>query len=402
MHDESFHGSRSRERVAPNVYRRRTKTGGDVFEVMFRDVDGRQRARRLDARTERAAVREARAVLAQRDGGSRVVADRVTLSAFAAAEYLPLLESLAAAGRRSDRNVEHEQQRLRDHVEPTLGSLPLARIDGADVARMLRTLRADGYAESTLHNALTTVRAVYRLARSRKLVRTSPVDELDPAERPRRKTGGHGRRLDERELDTLVRHAPDGYRVGVAVLAYTGIRLSEACALRWQDVDLVDLELRVSGQLTRATRRQPARIVARKSGAPAFAALIFPALERILVDHLAAEQAAGRGGDSDYVLATRTGRPQAQRNLADAVEQASAAAALPRVTPHDLRRSYCSLAARRGVDPVQAARMTGHSLDTWTRHYAGDYGKAQRDEARARMLAHGFGATPEPVDEPGR
>jgi hypothetical protein len=36
--------------------------------------------------------------------------------------------------------------------------------------------------------------------------------------------------------------------------------------------------------------------------------------------------------------------------------------------------------------------MTGHSLDVWTRHYAGDYGKPQRDEARARMLEHGFGS----------
>jgi HsdM N-terminal domain len=32
--------------------------------------------------------------------------------------------------------------------------------------------------------------------------------------------------------------------------------------------------------------------------------------------------------------------------------------------------------------PGEAARMTGHSLDVWTRHYAGDYGKPQRDEAR--------------------
>jgi hypothetical protein len=28
------------------------------------------------------------------------------------------------------------------------------------------------------------------------------------------------------------------------------------------------------------------------------------------------------------------------------------------------------------------------SLDVFTRHYAGDYGKAHRDEARARMLEH--------------
>jgi hypothetical protein len=41
--------------------------------------------------------------------------------------------------------------------------------------------------------------------------------------------------------------------------------------------------------------------------------------------------------------------------------------------------------------------MTGHSLDVWTRHYAGDYGKTQRDEARARMLEHGFGAVSDEV-----
>jgi hypothetical protein len=69
------------------------------------------------------------------------------------------------------------------------------------------------------------------------------------------------------------------------------------------------------------------------------------------------------------------------------------------VTPQTLRRSVASLAARRGVDPVQAAKMTGHSLDVWTRHYAGDYGKPQRDEARARMLEHGFGGGATDADD---
>lgn len=48
---------------------------------------------------------------------------------------------------------------------------------------------------------------------------------------------------------------------------------------------------------------------------------------------------------------------------------------------------------RRGVHPVEAARMTGHSLAVWARSYAGSFGKAQRDEARARLLEHGFGTT---------
>ena len=89
--------------------------------------------------------------------------------------------------------------------------------------------------------------------------------------------------------------------------------------------------------------------------------------------------------------ASPPGTPLHQRNLARAVELAAVSAGLGKVTPHTLRKSVASLAARRGVDPVRASRMTGHSLEVWVRHYAGDYGKAQRDEARARLLASGFG-----------
>jgi hypothetical protein len=35
--------------------------------------------------------------------------------------------------------------------------------------------------------------------------------------------------------------------------------------------------------------------------------------------------------------------------------------------------------------------MTGHSLAVCPRSYAGSFGKAQRNEARARLLEHGFG-----------
>jgi hypothetical protein len=65
---------------------------------------------------------------------------------------------------------------------------------------------------------------------------------------------------------------------------------------------------------------------------------------------------------------------------------------LGKVTPKDLRTSFFSLAGRRRVDPVEAAQLTGHSLNVWDRYYARSFGKDQRDEARDRMLEHGFGA----------
>jgi hypothetical protein len=167
--------------------------------------------------------------------------------------------------------------------------------------------------------------------------------------------------------------------------------------LRWGDIDFVEGELHVRGQLQPSSGERPARWVPLlKSVASARTVPLFPAVTAALVDQLAAEQAAGRGADEDFVFCTRTGCPLGHRNVAlRGVEKAALRAGLGKVTPHDLRRSFCSLAGRRGVDPVEAAQITGHSPAVWARFYARSFGKAQRDEARDRLLEHGFGALSE-------
>ena len=257
-------------------------------------------------------------------------------------------------------------------------------------------MRSDRYAEATIAQALVVMRAIYRLARVRRVVSRSPVDELDPSERPRPKVGHVGRLLDEAELAALCRHASSGYRAVVTVLAYSGLRLSEALGLRWEDIDLVEGELHVRGQLSRWPKNGLPRIVPPKTAASVRVVPLFPDVERVLMKQLAAESRAGRGRESDLVFCSRTGGPLEQRNVARrGVEASAKAAGLGHVTPHDLRRSFCSLAGRRGIDPVEAAQMTGHSLATWMKHYAASYGKTQRDEARERLLSFGFGAVPE-------
>jgi integrase len=149
----------------------------------------------------------------------------------------------------------------------------------------------------------------------------------------------------------------------------------------------------VRGQLSMARRDRPARVVSAKTAASVRVVPLMPAVEHALVEQLEREQHAGRGRDDDFVFVTRLGTPMHQRNVAvRGVEAAAKAAGLGKVTPKDLRASLCSLSGRRGVDPVEAAQITGHSLAVWTKHYARSFGKAQRDEARARLLAHGFGS----------
>ena len=155
------------------------------------------------------------------------------------------------------------------------------------------------------------------------------------------------------------------------MLAFTGLRISEALGLRWSDVDFVDGELRVRTQLIPAKKDRPARLDPRlTTEASGRYVPLFPAVEAALADLLARELAAGRGAEGDMVFVTRTGRPVSHRNVSRAVEQAAKAAGLERATPHDLRRSFCSLAGRRGVDPIEASQITGHSPAVWARHYA--------------------------------
>jgi integrase len=211
---------------------------------------------RGDARSERAAIREARALLASRDGGERIVAASITVDDFAEREYFPMLEGLVAAGRRAERGLDRYRYDYTRYVKPRLGHMRLGEIEPRHLSDLIRAMRKGGFAESTIHNALMPLRGLYRLARSRGLAGRSPFEGLDPSEVPRPVPGGSGRVLDENELAALVRHAIGGYGPAVTVLAYTGLRVSEVLGLRWADVDFVEGEMRVRSQLLPSRRRR--------------------------------------------------------------------------------------------------------------------------------------------------
>ena len=142
MQDASSQDSRRRQRVSDNVYRRVTKRGVVTYEVVFRDVDGRVRRRKLKAATETAAKKEARGILARRDGGDRVVAVGGTLGDFLDVEYIPHVESLGAAGRRAVSGVELDKTLIRLYIRPKLGTKALGKIepreDALEVVRVPR------------------------------------------------------------------------------------------------------------------------------------------------------------------------------------------------------------------------------------------------------------------------
>jgi integrase len=145
----------------------------------------------------------------------------------------------------------------------------------------------------------------------------------------------------------------------VRVAAYAGLRQGELLALRWCDVD------RVGSALTVA-RAMSARVVSStKSGR----------MRRVPL----ADQAAGAlnrmsrrehfTSADDLVFCNVRGRPLDDSALRRRYRRAQAAARVRPLRFHDLRHTFGSLLAMRGVDVVTIQKAMGHSALATTSRY---------------------------------
>jgi site-specific recombinase XerC len=144
-------------------------------------------------------------------------------------------------------------------------------------------------------------------------------------------------------------------RTCLAAPTLAGLRIGEAVALRWRDVDLAAGRLRVTESKTDAGVRQVD---------------LLPALREELSIHKATAQYAG---PDDFVFPTARGQQQdignlRQRFLGRSLERANANLAergsspLPDgITPHSLRRTFISLLLATGREVPYVMRQVGHA-----------------------------------------
>lgn len=179
--------------------------------------------------------------------------------------------------------------------------------------------------------------------------------------------------------------SPGVRRATVALMTFGGLRISEAVALRWGDVNLADGRLTVRGTKTDAAAR------------------VVPMLP-VLRDELSAWKArAAHSGPSDPVVANGDGHRWHSDNVRSRIVNAAVAEAndvreangqlpLPRVTPHGLRRTAASLWAALDWPMPDTMRALGHTSPTLTLSVyaqAMDLGNGERSGLRA--LAEGGG-----------
>lgn len=142
---------------------------------------------------------------------------------------------------------------IEKHLRPRFGNRRLDRIGIDDWALLIRELRAEGKAESTIEAILKAARGVYRFAARRMgWFGVQPISLLEPSERPKVSEAPKRRLFTDAELAQTLAAAHEPYRTLFRLAVVVGPRISEALGLAREDPGLgrsegSDGQLRVPG-----------------------------------------------------------------------------------------------------------------------------------------------------------
>lgn len=296
--------------------------------------------------------------------------------------------------------------RCRGRVMAALGDRPISQITSREISAFLRTLDKTDLSTRTINKQRQVLSAIFNFACrddtyelpanpvSRTDKRREPpaaaLDFFEPEEieqlaraaadgQHRLPANGRGGLMDLSEDEIALRCGEDAQDAeAIRVLAYTGLRIGEAVALRWSDVDLENRRLIVQRALSHNVEGPT------KSWQVRYVPLANPA-------HAAFERLRARmdfTGRDDYVFCNRVGGrldPSAFRRRYHAAREA---AGLRRVKLHGLRHGAGSLIARE-TDPVFVQHFLGHAKLATTERYM--HAKARREDIE--KINRAFGAT---------
>lgn len=253
--------------------------------------------------------------------------------------------------------VRAYESSLRLYVYPTLAREPLDEISRPDLQEVIDTMVAGGLAATTIKTAINALRAIYRHEISRDRLRVTPTRGVELP-------SGSGRRdriCAPSEARALLAALDDDDRALWATAFYAGLRRGELMALRDQAVDLEANEVRVIAgwdqvegeQATKGRERRTVPIVGE--------------LRMILAAH---RLRSGRRG-ADLLFGSTATSPFDPRPLQDRADVAWKAAGLSRVTPHECRHTFASIAIAAGVNIGTVSAALGHAsvTTTWDRYH---------------------------------
>jgi len=354
----------------PGIYKR-----GSRHVVVFRDPQGRQR--KHSARTLAEARNLKSTLTADVKRGEFRALSKVTFTEYAR-DWIQTYTGRTARGirpetlddYRRDLGFDRKSGELKDTAGKVLegtavaffGRMQLAAIEPRDVKRFAATLAERGLGPSSVRNALAPVRALLATAFEEGLIRSNPAAGLRLTQRvdtEEEQTKALSEDELRRFLDTLSEDPKqkgwDEWRLFFEFLAQTGLRIGEAIALSWGDVNFGRRRIQVRRRLYRK------RFDAPKSRYGRRAVPLTEGMARALW------RLRSTSPDEAPVFPSKAGGHLDPENVRNRVlKPAGGHAGLPWIGFHTFRHTCATVLFRNGLNAKQVQMWLGHHSPAFT------------------------------------
>lgn len=235
-----------------------------------------------------------------------------------------------------------------------------AAMKAADPDARLKVLRPG---PRTVNKCLVLLYGIFEYAKRHKWVATNPVEGAEKLPQPE----GEGRVIETNvlsplELQAVIDHAVDPFRLPIWFAIDTGARQAEVLGLKWGDVNWQTGEVHIRRSWRRGAFYEPKTAAGRR--------VVEVSAE--LLRELKAWRLRCPKGEHELVFPSSTGKPmQGCDLLRTGFKAALRRAGLREVRFHDLRHSWASNALAEGVDLATVSTLLGHAspqitLSTYT------------------------------------
>lgn len=248
------------------------------------------------------------------------------------------------------------QSLIRLYITPKLGGKILSKLTPADMTAFFDSLRREHskLSEKYLLNIYSLLRRMVEIAHQYELIDSSPLKPI--LHKPKAETREKPI-ITVDEAKKLIDLVEPQHRLLLVVLWVTGMRIGEAIALRWLNLDFERRELSITNAVWRRQLKSTKTEASKR-------VLILPAL---LVDELRQQREASKfNTDADYIFATPDGQAFHTDHLRNyvlypAMEKAGIERGKGTHGFHLIRHTAGSIVHRRTGDVKLVQELLGHS-----------------------------------------
>ena len=360
----------------PTGVRKRGKYYGYYFDKV--SINGkRQTVTQSGFKTAQdAAKARAVAIAAYNNGGFIPIDNKISFADFSEVFIEDLTEN-----RYSPLTVKNYQDVLNACLLKELGQYKLTSINKSIVNQLVNKLKAEGKTKNTITGYLIVGKRLFDIAKQHKITNDNPFEGIDAPDNSLVNKGRpHKAYIDEYVNQLLSAYKGDKLEPVIKIGYYAGLRISEICALTWDDIDFDNKIINVNKQMVHDEKK---RVFFFK--APKWNSVRRVEMPQLLCDYLAQlKQATANnqryklnqdltiteGDDFSFVITNCKGKIVCKRFIITRVRNL-VKIGYPHFTVHDLRHTHCTFLIDHDVDKRYVQKRLGHkslktTLDIYT------------------------------------